>query len=144
MERQADHKTIKTTKHFISVSNSDSNDFGSNSHNPGKMNISFNNTNMTNVQSYNDTTSTYLNPLSLCVDILYDNVSENFKNNKFTLSTITDSGISALAKNGVSEGTSQIVLTIPDDIYSSGPELATEIDRQLNLATAPMGKSLYI
>lgn len=139
MERQADHKIIKATKHFISVNNTDSNDYGSSSHNPGKMNITFNNTNMTNIQSYNDTTSTYLNPISLTIDMFYDNVSSNFSNNKFRISSITDDGRPAFAKNGVSENTAPITLTIPNNIYKTGTELATAITAQLNLVSDPLG-----
>lgn len=139
MERQADHKVIKATKHFISVSNQDSNDFGSVGHNPGKINISFNNTGITNVQSYNDSTSTYLNPISLVLDLFYDNVANTFFNNKLSISTITDDGRPAIAKNGISETTAPIILTIPDNIYKTGTELATAITSVFNSATDPIG-----
>jgi hypothetical protein len=139
MEREAEHKKIRTTKHFIAVNNSDSNDYGTASHNPGRMNISFNNTNMTNIQSYNDATNTYLNPLSLTIDLFYDNVANSFFNNKFRISSITDDARPAFALNGVSEAVSPITITIPDNVYKIGTELATAITSQLNLVSNPIG-----
>jgi hypothetical protein len=103
------------------------------------MNINFNNSNMTNVQSYNDSTSTYLNPLSLIIALLYDNVSNSFYNNKFRISSITDNGSPAFARNGVSEAVSPITVTVPDNMYRIGTELATAITTELNIASNPIG-----
>ena len=132
MERQAEHKVIKTTKHFISVSNADSNDFGTNGYNPGNMYISFANSGVTNIQSYNDSTTTNFRTISFSADIFYNNVSQSFRNNQFRLTTITTDGSPAIRIGGVSEATSPPTVTIPDRIYKTGAELATAITAALN------------
>jgi len=135
-ERAAEQKVIKTTRHFISVGNQDSNDYGSPEHNPGQMYISMGNSGITNVQSYNDSTATTLTPISLTADIFYNNVSQSFRNNKFRLSTVSGD---QLALNGVGENIAPLTLTIPDQIYKTGAEIATALQTRLNSATSPIG-----
>lgn len=135
-ERAAEQKVIKPTRHFISVGNQDSNDFGSPDHNPGQMYISMGNSGITNVQSYNDSTATTLTPISLTADIFYNNVSQSFRNNKFRLSTVAGD---QLALNGVGENVAPLTLTIPDQIYKTGAELATAFQTRLNSAASPVG-----
>jgi hypothetical protein len=132
MDRQADHKVIKATKHFISVSNADSNDFGTNGFNPGNMYISFNNSGITNIQSYNDSTTTNLRPISFSADIFYNNVAQSFRNNRFRLSTITTDASPAIRVGAVSEATAPITITVPDKIYKTGAELAAALQSALN------------
>ena len=135
-DRAANHKTIKTTKHFISVNNSDSNDFASESHNPGQMNITFGNSGITNVQSYNDETKTTIHIVSLSADIFYNNVSENFQNNKIRINSITNDATPALRVGAVQEfggvNPAPIIVTIPDFIYQTGTQLALAIQTALN------------
>lgn len=132
MDRQADHKVIKATKHFISVSNADSNDFGTNGFNPGNMYISFNNSGITNVQSYNDSTTTNLRPITFSADIFYNNVAQSFRNNRFRLTTITTDASPAIRVGGVFENVAPPTVTIPDKIYKTGAELAAAIQSALN------------
>lgn len=127
MDRQADHKVIKATKHFISVSNADSNDYGVNGFNPGQMYISFGNSGITNVQSYNDSTTTNLRPISFSADVFYNNVAQSFRNNQFRLSTITTDSSPAIRIGAVSEATAPITITVPDYIYKTGDELAAAL-----------------
>lgn len=131
-ERSADHKIIKATKHFISVSNQDSNDYGTASHNPGQIYISFGNSGITNVQSYNDSTTTMMTPISLTADIFYYNVSQAFRNNKFRLSTITNDASPAIRVGATAENVAPITITIPDGIYKSGAEVAAAVQVVLN------------
>lgn len=132
MDRQADHKVIKSTKHFISVSNADSNDYGVNGFNPGQMYISFNNSGITNVQSYNDSTTTNMRPISFSFDVFYNNVSQSFRNNRFRISTITDDASPAIRVGGVNEATAPITVTVPDAIYETSVELAAALQTALN------------
>jgi hypothetical protein len=131
MDRQADHKVIKTTKHFISVSNADSNDYGVNGFNPGQMYISFGNSGITNIQSYNDSTTTNMRPISFSADVFYNNVAQSFRNNQFRLSTITTDASAAIRVGGVSEATAPITITVPDYIYKTGAELAAALQTAL-------------
>jgi len=132
MDRQADHKVIKATKHFITVSNADSNDYGVNGFNPGQMYITFNNSGVTNIQSFNDSTTTNMRPISFSADIFYNNVAQSFRNNRFRLSTITDDASPAIRVGAVSEATAPITITVPDYIYKTGAELATALQTALN------------
>ena len=132
MDRQADHKVIKATKHFISVSNADSNDYGVNGFNPGQMYITFNNSGITNVQSYNDSTTTNMRPISFSFDVFYNNVAQSFRNNRFRISSITDDASAAIRVGAVSEATAPITVTVPDAIYKTGTELATALQTALN------------
>lgn len=131
MDRQADHKVIKATKHFISVSNADSNDYGVNGFNPGQMYISFNNSGITNIQSFNDSTTTNMRPISFSFDVFYNNVAQSFRNNRFRLSTITTDASPAIRVGGVSEATAAITITVPDYIYKTGAEMAAALQAAL-------------
>jgi hypothetical protein len=131
MDRQADHKVIKATKHFISVSNADSNDYGVNGFNPGQMYISFNNSGITNIQSFNDSTTTNMRPISFSFDVFYNNVAQSFRNNRFRLSTITTDASPAIRVGGVSEATAAITITVPDYIYKTGAEIAAALQAAL-------------
>ena len=133
-ERSAVQKVIKSTKHFISVNNSDSNDYiaGGNGFNPGQMYISMGNSGITNVQSYNDSTATTMIPISLSMDLFYNNVIQLFRNNKFRLSTITTDASPAIRVGAVSEATTPITITIPEAIYKTGTEMATGLQKALN------------
>lgn len=84
-ENEARHSlpSVKMTKHFIGVSDSDGDSFGTADHNPGNFTVQFLNPNMTNVSSPNDATKTTLHPISMSIDVLYNNVSVNFANNRF-------------------------------------------------------------
>ena len=133
-DRSAVQKVIKSTKHFVSVSNADSNDYnaGGNGFNPGQMYISMGNSGITNVQSYNDSTATTMTPISLTADLFYNNVSQSFRNNKFRLSTITTDVSPAIRVGAVFEDVAPITITIPDAIYKSGAEMATALQAALN------------
>lgn len=132
-ERSAVQKVIKSTKHFVSVSNADSNDYnaGGNGFNPGQIYISFGNSGITNVQSYNDSTATTMTPISLTADLFYNNVSQSFRNNKFRLSTITTNASPAIRVGGVYEDVAPITITIPDAIYKTGDAMATALQAAL-------------
>lgn len=132
MDRQADHKVIKSTKHFISVSNADSNDYGQNGFNPANMYISFGNSGITNIQSYNDSTTTNMRPISFSADIFYNNVAQSFRNNRFRLSSITSNASPALRVGATAEDVAPITITVPDNIYKTGAELATALQAALN------------
>jgi len=133
MDRQRDdQKIVRIMKHFISVSNEDSNDYGVNGFNPGQMNITFNNSGITNIQSYNDSTTTIMHPISLTADIFYNNISSSLKNNQFRLSTITTNASPAIRVGATTEAVAPITITIPDGIYKTGTELATRLTAVLN------------
>lgn len=135
MERQAVHKTIKTTKHFFSITNSDSNDFDTDTHNPAQMQISFGNSGITNVQSYNDETKTKFHIMSLSADLFYNNVSQSFRNNKINISTITTNNSAAIRVGGTPESganSAPIVVEFPTKIYQTGTEIAAAITAALN------------
>ncbi len=131
MDRQADHKVIKATKHFISVSNADSNDYGQNGFNPGQMYISFGNSGITNIQSYNDSTTTNMRPIFFSADVFYNNVAQSFRNNKFRLSTITTDASPAIRVGAVTEAAAPITITVPDYIYKTGDEMAAALQAAL-------------
>lgn len=140
-DRAADHKIVKMTKHFIGVSDSDADSFGTDAHNPGNIVVNFLNPNITNVSSSSDATKTVLNPISLQFDITYNNVSESFRNNRFRLRSMSGN---ALQQNGVREnGTNPAaeatfnpksfpVIQIPDNIYKTGADLGAAVLKALN------------
>lgn len=137
-ERQSDnHRIVKVSKHFFKVSNSDSNDYIYESHNPGHSLISFNNPGITNVQSSSDSTVTRLNPISFTIDLYYQNVSESLRNNRFHVVTnIYESGKGKLYQNGTREGTDNFLPSVKlnDGIYKTGDEIGAELLRALNAA----------
>lgn len=137
-DRQSEnHRIVRVSKHFFKVSNSDSNDYTTATHNPGNSYISFNNPGITNLQSSSDSTVTRLNPISFTVDLYYLNVSETFRNNKFEVMTATyASGLGQLSQGGIREGTNGFVPSVKlnDGIYKTGEDLGAEVLRALNAA----------
>lgn len=85
-DRQDPSQTIvRTTKHFISFTSADSNDYDTPEFNPGNMRITFNNAAMTNVSSARDAAYTTITPISLYGDCYYYNISPNFQNNRIRI-----------------------------------------------------------
>lgn len=144
-ENEARHSVqqVKMTKHFIGVSDSDGDSFGTASHNAGSFTVQFLNPNITNISSSSDATKTLMHPISLSVDMLYNNVSENFKNNKFR---VRSKAGNLLTQGGVAEDTSNPndpadyvlstipIVTIPDGIYRTGAEFGAALLAALNAA----------
>ena len=144
-ENDARHSlpSVKMTKHFIGVSDSDGDSFGTDGHNPGNFTVQFLNPNLTNVTSPTDATKTTLHPISMSVDVLYDNVSVNFTNNRFRVRSTTGN---LLSQGGIREkGTDPSapatydsatfpVVTITNGIYRTGAELAAAVLSALNTA----------
>jgi hypothetical protein len=137
---------VKSSKHFVSITSADSNDYTVDSFNPGDIKISFNNTNMTNVNSSKDTTVTTITPIAFYGDLYYYNVSPNFKNNKFRILSSTGTALSStiggaantrenslIGDAGYSEATWPTV-TIPEGMYNGG-ELGAAILAALNAST---------
>jgi hypothetical protein len=142
-ENEARHSvpSVKMTKHFIGVSDSDGDSFGTESHNPANFSVQFLNPGITNVSSASDATKTVLHPISMSMDVYYNNVSENFRNNRFRLRssagnllTQTLNGV-AVVENGTNPGNAPAnydpktfpVVRIADGIYKTGADLATAI-----------------
>lgn len=139
-ERAAEHKQVRTSKHFISVSNSDSNDYGTAGHNPANMRISFNNPTFTNVQSFSDQTTTHLNPIALTLDLHYNNVSESYRNNRFRIRSASGTGLfQGAAENynaGNPAGSAPVypTFTIAEGIYKTGDDLVAAIKAAITAA----------
>jgi hypothetical protein len=134
-ERAADHKLVKTSKHFISISNSDSNDYGTAVHNPANMRISFNNPTFTNVQSFSDQTTTHLNPIALTLDLHYNNVSESYRNNRFRIRSVSGAALfQGVAENYIAG--IYPTFTITEGIYKTGEDLVAAI--KTAITTAPV------
>lgn len=137
-DRQSDnHRIVKVSKHFFKVSNSDSNDYVSASHNPANSYISFNNPGITNVQSSSDSTITRLNPISFTIDLYYNNVSEAFRNNRFhVISNVYNNALGVLSQNGIREGADGFLPSVKlnDGIYKTGEDMGAELLRALNAA----------
>ena len=144
-ENEARHSVpqVKMTKHFIGVSDSDGDSYGTEAHNPGTYTVQFLNPNLTNVSSPNDATKTVLHPISMSVDVLYDNISVNFRNNRFRVRSTTGN---LLQQNGTRENgtnptnpatfdpTTFPVVTIPSGVYRTGAELGAAVLAALNAA----------
>jgi hypothetical protein len=137
-DRQSENqKIVRVTKHFFKISNSDSNDYESASHNPGNTRISFNNQGITNVQSAHDSTITRMSPISFTIDMFYNNIDESFGNNKFHVkSAVYAGGLGSLSQGGVREGTGGFLplVTLDSGIYKTGAALGAEVLRALNAA----------
>lgn len=141
-DRAADHKVVKMTKHFIGVSDSDADSFGTESHNPGNIVVNFLNPNITNISSSSDATKTMMNPLSLQFDVTYNNVSEAFKNNRFRVRSKAGNLLTqnAVVENGSNPGNAPAqynpatfpVVIIADGIYKTGDDLGAAIVTALN------------
>lgn len=142
-EARADVAHVKMTKHFIGVSDSDGNSYGTQDHNAGNYVVEFLNPNITAISAASDSTKTTLHPISMSVDMLYMNVSENFKNNKFR---VRSKAGNLLTQGGVAENVSNPnnpanyilttipVVTIPDGIYKTGIEFGSALLAALNAA----------
>lgn len=137
---------VKSTKHFISVTSADSNDYTSASFNPGDMKITFNNTSMTNVNSSKDTTITTITPIAFYGDLYYYNVSPNFKNNKFRILSSTGTALSSTIGGVVNTRENSLIgdagydeatwptVTIAEGMYNAA-ELGAAILAALNGST---------
>ncbi len=85
-ERQDSNQTIvRPTKHFISITSQDANNYDTPSFNPADLRVTFNNASMTNVSSAKDATYTTITPISLYGDTYYYNISPNFKNDRIRI-----------------------------------------------------------
>jgi len=144
-ENDARHSVpaIKMTKHFIGVSDSDADSFGAESHNPGAFTVQFLNPNITNISSSTDATKTVLHPMTLGLDLTYNNISEFFKNNRFRVRSkagnlLTQGGTAENGTNPAAPATYNPAtfpeVKLNDGIYKTGEELAAEILRALNAA----------
>jgi hypothetical protein len=144
-ENDARHSvpSVKMTKHFIGVSDSDGDSFGTVDHNPGTFTVQFLNPNLTNISSPSDATKTTLHPISMSVDVLYDNISVNFRNNRFRVRSSTGNLLSqgGVRENGTNptapatyDATTFPTVTIPNGIYKTGAELGAAVLAALNSA----------
>lgn len=145
-ENDARHSVpaVKMTKHFIGVSDSDGDSFGTAEHNPGNFTVQFLNPNLTNISSSSDATKTVLHPISMSIDVLYNNVSELFRNNRFRVRSKAGNLLTqnAVVENGTNPSNppaqyqpkSFPVVIIPDGVYKTGADLGTAILTALNTA----------
>lgn len=94
-ERQDGSQTIiRPTKHFISFTSADANNFQSVDFNPGDMRVTFNNSSLTNISSAKDATYTTITPISLYGDNYYYNISPNFQNDRIRILSSTGNALS--------------------------------------------------
>lgn len=146
-ENDARHSipSVKMTKHFIGISDSDADSFGDLGHNPGNFVVNFLNPNVTNVSSASDATKTTLHPISMSIDVVYSNISENFRNNRFRLRSkagnLLRSNGGLVTENGTNPTNPATfdpktfpMITIPDGIYKTGADLGNAILTVLNNA----------
>jgi len=145
-ENDARHSipAVKMTKHFIGVSDSDGDSFGTESHNPGNFTVQFLNPNLTNISSPNDATKTVLHPISMSIDVTYNNVAEVFRNNRFRVRSKAGNLLTqnATVENGSNPNNppaqyqpkSFPVVVIPDGLYKTGADLGVAILNALNAA----------
>lgn len=145
-QQEPNQSVVKSTKHFISVTSADSNDFTSASFNPGDMKITFNNTAMTNINSAKDTTITTITPITFYGDLYYYNVSPNYKNNKFRILSSTGTALSSTIGGVANTRENSIIgdagydvatfptVTLEEGMYNAA-ELGAEILRALNAST---------
>ena len=145
-QQDPNQSVVKSTKHFISVTSADSNDFTSASFNPGDMKITFNNTAMTNINSAKDTTITTITPITFYGDLYYYNVSPNYKNHKFRILSSTGNALSSTIGGVANTRENSIVgdagydvttfptVTLEEGMYNAS-ELGAEILRALNAST---------
>jgi len=97
--------SVKTTKQFFSISSTDASNYtaANDSFNINNMNFNFNNTSLTNIQTSHGQKCTF-NPVNMSIDWDYINISEELKNNKFTV---------------IRNINTTITFTIPDDSYNA-------------------------
>lgn len=97
--------SVKTSKQFFSVSSTDASNYtaANDSFNINHMNFNFNNTSLTNIQTSHGQKCTF-NPVNMSIDWDYINISEELKNNKFTV---------------IRNANTTIPFTLPDDSYNA-------------------------
>lgn len=149
-ERQDGSQTIiRPTKHFISFTSADANNYESVDFNPGDMRVTFNNSSLTNVSSAKDATYTTITPISLYGDNYYYNVSPNFQNNRLRILSSTGNalsqtigGVANTRENSVNIANAPAdwvpatfpEVEIPEGIYNAA-ELGAAILTALNAST---------
>lgn len=145
-ENDARHSipSVKMTKHFIGISDRDADSYGELGHNAGNFVVNFLNPNVTNVSSASDATKTTLHPISMSIDVVYYNVSENFRNNRFRVrskagnllrhegGTVTENGTNPTNPATYDPKTFPVII-IPDGIYKTGAEFGAAVLGALNL-----------
>lgn len=137
---------VKSTKHFVTVTSEDSNDFTAASFNPGDIRITFNNSALTSVTSAKDNTKTTIIPIAFFGDLYYFNVSPNFKNNKFRILSSSGKELSSTINGVVNTRENSVIgdvgydpatwptVTIPEGMYNAA-ELGAVILAALNAST---------
>ena len=148
-DRQDPSQTVvRTSKHFISFTSADSNDYDTPEFNPGNMRITFNNASMTNVSSAKDATYTTITPIALYGDTYYYNISPNFQNNRLRILSSdgkalsqTINGVANTRENGVNPAVANDYVPatfpeveIPEGMYNAA-ELGSAILSALNSST---------
>ena len=146
-ERQDPAQTIvRPTKHFVSVTSQDANNYDTPSFNPGDIRITFNNPSMTNVSSAKDATYTVMTPISLYGDCYYFNISPNFKNDRIRILSQGGKALSQTIGGVVNTRENSLVgdvgydpatfpeVVIPEGMYNAA-ELSVAILAALNAST---------
>jgi hypothetical protein len=145
-ENDARHsgQSVKMTKHFIGVSDSDGDSFGTADHNPGNFTVNFLNPNITSVVSATEATKTVLHPISFSIDLIYNNVSAAFRNNRFRVRSKAGNLLTqnAVVENGSNPANAPAqydpktfpTVVIPDGIYKTGEEFGATLLAALNAA----------
>lgn len=146
--QDASQTIIRPTKHFISFTSADANNYDTDSFNPGDIRVTFNNASLTNVSSAKDATYTTITPISLYGDCYYYNVSPNFNNDRIRILSSTGSALSQTI-NGVANTREKSIdpndpnqwvpqtfpeVVIPEGMYNAA-ELSTAIIAALNAST---------
>lgn len=146
-ERQDAGQTIvRPTKHFISLTSADANNYDTPSFNPGDLRVTFNNASMTNVSSAKDATYTTITPISLYGDCYYFNISPNFKNDRIRILSQGGKALSQTIGGVVNTRENSLVndpdynpdtfpeVVIPEGMYNAA-ELSVAILAALNAST---------
>lgn len=137
---------VKSTRHYITITSEDSNDFTSAGFNPADIKITFNNTALTSVTSARDNTRTTITPIGFYGDLYYYNISPNFKNNKFRILSSTGQALSSTIGGVANTRENSLIgdigydeaswptVTIPEGLYNAA-EFGTAILAALNAST---------
>jgi hypothetical protein len=146
-ERQDTGQTIvRPTKHFITLTSADANNYDTPSFNPGDLRITFNNASMTNVSSAKDATYTTITPISLYGDCYYFNISPNFKNDRIrilsqggkalsqTIGGVANTRENSLVGDAGYDPATFPEVVIPEGMYNAA-ELSAAILAALNAST---------
>lgn len=146
--QDASQTIIRPTKHFISFTSADANNYDTDSFNPGDIRVTFNNASLTNVSSAKDATYTTITPISLYGDCYYYNVSPNFNNDRIRILSSTGNSLSQTI-NGAPNTREKSVdpndpnqwdpqtfpeVVIPEGMYNAA-ELSVAIVAALNSST---------